>query len=134
MFCEETYGLISCLDCLDHVPDGSVFSYEISFAKFSDLIVRLAFVSFDNVSEIIELERIFGLVVSGLFFLFLIVVLVGFVPLNLGNSGDGVSIHIVVKLGVFHLFGDHGVACSCFQRGKLGRVDNARSYFTSNLV
>lgn len=134
MFCEETYGLIPSLDGLNHVPNGSIFSYEISFSKFSNLVVSLAFVSFNNISEVIKLERIFGLIVVSCFFLFFVVVLVSLVPLNLRHAGNGVSIHVVVELSVFHFFWDHGLAGSRLKRSELGRVDDSRSDFPSNLV
>lgn len=94
MFCEEADSLISSLDCLDHLPACSVFSYEVSLSQFSYLIVGRTF-SINDCFKIFEGKGILILITSGLFFLFIII----FITVELGNvARHWVAIHIVLHI------------------------------------
>lgn len=126
---EERNGLVTSLDSLNHMPAGCVLADEVGFAKFSNLVVGLAF-GVDDLFEVVVVEG-FTVGGSGDIFLLLIVVL-GLIKLG-HATGDWVSVHVVLHL--FHLAGKAtGLGAARPDWSELSSVDDASGGLASDLV
>jgi len=96
MFSEEAYGLVTSLNCLNHIPACSVLTDEVSLTKFCDLVVCLTFCVYD-LFKIFVLERIFTNTV-GLILIFFFFVIIFFIVELWNSSWQWVTIHIVLHL------------------------------------
>jgi len=101
---EEGNGLLTGLNFVLHVPDGSSLANEVGLAQFSDLVVLRAF-GLNDIAEVVELESVLVAVFSLAVLLLIIVFLI--IVHHLAGHGrarvNGVAVHVVLDTLGGHL-------------------------------